>query len=190
MDPPPEYPEQRPLKRKRHKGGKHRSKKRKRRRSRSTSSNSSSSSTPSSDHRTKNSSHNSKVSDKSLRFVDVIVIFFTNVSKLFIRYIIIVYRLDNRKLSETFLWELTEFLTNSHWKALGRTLQVEESQLTAIATQHTGGNRELYYQMLLTWKEKYPKKFTFGTLYCALMKENHCAVAKKMDSIYRKQEIR
>jgi len=87
-------------------------------------------------------------------------------------------------LDSKFFWGLSSNLTSGSWKALGRTLELEESQISTIEQTHRGqGNRELNYQVLISWKENFPKKATFGTLYTALCTENLVSVARKMNRI-------
>ncbi len=71
-----------------------------------------------------------------------------------------------------------------NWRALGRTLGIDEAILLNIEHTHRGsGFRECAYQMLLSWKEKFPKKCTFGVLYNGFKKEGMNSVAKKMMSV-------
>jgi len=87
-------------------------------------------------------------------------------------------------LEETFLWEMSTHLDNLNWRALGRSLGVEETVLVNIDHTHkASGFRECAYQMLLSWKQRQPKQCTFGVLFSKLCKENMNSVAKKMKQI-------
>ena len=64
------------------------------------------------------------------------------------------------------LWKISQFI-NNHWKSLGRNLEVPEEDLNQVEHAHKD-MRECSYQMLLKWKERFPQKCVFGTLYVAL----------------------
>lgn len=91
------------------------------------------------------------------------------------------YRRDVRKLSDTDMWKISELMNTMNWRALGRTLGLEESILLNIEHAYKStGFRECAYQMLLEWKGRKPNKCTVGCLYTALVKENLNSVAKGM----------
>jgi len=96
-------------------------------------------------------------------------------------------RNDATKLESSYLWDISQHLeTNMNWKSLGRTLWLEENVLINIEVSHRlSGMRELFYQVLINWREKQPKRCTFGNLYTALRKEGMNAAAKAMMTIRR-----
>ncbi|XP_013792671.1 uncharacterized protein LOC106476569 [Limulus polyphemus] len=88
---------------------------------------------------------------------------------------------STKKLEDTDMWEISALMNTVSWRALGRTLGLEESVLLNIEHTHkTSGFRECAYQMLLEWKGRKPQKCTFGTLHTALCKENMNNVAKEL----------
>ncbi|KAG1652899.1 Ankyrin-2 [Nymphon striatum] len=92
-----------------------------------------------------------------------------------------VHKKDSRKLSDTDMWKISELMNTTNWRALGRTLGLEESILLNIEHAYKStGFRECSYQMLLEWKGRKPTKCTFGSLYTALVQENLNSVAKGM----------
>ncbi|CAG0879835.1 unnamed protein product [Darwinula stevensoni] len=94
------------------------------------------------------------------------------------------YRRNPIKLSDADLWDISAHMNSINWRALGRTLGLEESVLLNIEHAHkAAGFRECSYQMLLEWKGRKPKKCTFGNLYTALTKENMNSVAKQMTTM-------
>jgi hypothetical protein len=82
------------------------------------------------------------------------------------------------------LWRVSAFMNKINWRALGRTLGLQESALVNVETSYkTAGCRECAYQMLLEWKGLKPKSCTVGSLFSALTKENMNEVAKEMAAI-------
>ena len=79
------------------------------------------------------------------------------------------------------LWRVSASMNNINWRALGRTLGLQESALVNIESSYrTAGCRECAYQVLLEWKGLKPKQCTVGFLYSALTKENMNEVAKQI----------
>ena len=79
------------------------------------------------------------------------------------------------------LWKISGEMSSINWRALGRTMGLEES--TLLNLEHSFKNhgvRECAYQMMLEWKEKKPKTCTFGSLYSALTTEKMNGIAKKL----------
>lgn len=64
------------------------------------------------------------------------------------------------------LWKISQFI-NQQWKSLGRNLSVPEEDLKQVEYAYKD-MRECSYQMLLKWKERFPSKCSFGSLYVAL----------------------
>lgn len=92
-------------------------------------------------------------------------------------------RRDPRQMTDGDLWRVSASMNNINWRALGRTLGLQESALVNIESSYrTAGCRECAYQVLLEWKGQKPKQCTVGSLYCALTKENMNEVAKKIAS--------
>ena len=90
-------------------------------------------------------------------------------------------RRDPRQMTDGDLWRVSASMNNINWRALGRTLGLQESALVNIESSYrTAGCRECAYQVLLEWKGQKPKQCTVGSLYCALTKENMNEVAKKI----------
>jgi len=84
-------------------------------------------------------------------------------------------------LSDQDMWLISAHMNAINWRALGRTLGLEESMLLNLEHAHKGsGFRECAYQMLLEWKGTKPKLCTFGNLYQALNTEKMNGVAKHM----------
>eukprot|EP00090_Calanus_glacialis_P008679 TRINITY_DN17039_c0_g1_i1.p1 TRINITY_DN17039_c0_g1~~TRINITY_DN17039_c0_g1_i1.p1 ORF type:complete len:960 (-),score=170.98 TRINITY_DN17039_c0_g1_i1:174-3053(-) len=90
------------------------------------------------------------------------------------------------KLSDQDLWQISAHMSAINWRALGRTLGLEESILLNLEHAHKGsGFRECAYQMLLEWKGMKPKTCTFGSLYSGLCQEKMHGVAKHMATLYQ-----
>ena len=63
---------------------------------------------------------------------------------------------NNLKLSDNDLWQISAQMNAIKWRALGRTLGLEEDILLNVENAHkSGGVRECAYQMLLEWKVNY-----------------------------------
>ena len=85
------------------------------------------------------------------------------------------------KLGDQDLWKISGEMSSINWRALGRTMGLEESTLVNLEHAHKSqGVRECAYQMMLEWKEKKPKTCTFGSLYSSLSTEKMNGVAKKL----------
>ena len=85
------------------------------------------------------------------------------------------------KLGDQDLWKISGEMSSINWRALGRTMGLEESTLVNLEHAHKSqGVRECAYQMMLEWKEKKPKTCTFGSLYSSLTTEKMNGVAKKL----------
>merc|ERR1719495_1734313 len=94
------------------------------------------------------------------------------------------------KLSDQDLWLISAHMNAINWRALGRTLGLEESMLLNLEHAHkSSGMRECAYQTLLQWKETRPKFCTFGGLYTALCEEKMNSVAKNMTTILQDQKF-
>lgn len=90
-------------------------------------------------------------------------------------------RRDPRMMTDGDLWRASSTMNNINWRALGRTLGLQESALVNIESSYRkDGCRECAYQVLLEWKGQKPKQCTVGSLYTALTKENMNEVAKKI----------
>ena len=90
------------------------------------------------------------------------------------------------KLNDQDLWLISAHMNAINWRALGRTLGLEESILLNLEHAYKGsGFRECAYQMLLEWKGLKPKTCTFGGLYTGLCKEKMNGVAKHMAALYQ-----
>ena len=90
-------------------------------------------------------------------------------------------RRDPRMMTDGDLWRVSASMNNINWRALGRTLGLQESALVNIESSYrTAGCRECAYQVLLEWKGLKPKQCTVGFLYSALTKENMNEVAKQI----------
>jgi len=90
------------------------------------------------------------------------------------------------KLNDQDLWLISAHMNAINWRALGRTLGLEESILLNLEHAYKGsGFRECAYQMLLEWKGLKPKTCTFGSLYTGLSKEKMNGVAKHMAALYQ-----
>ena len=88
---------------------------------------------------------------------------------------------NQHKLGDQDLWKISGEMSSINWRALGRTLGLEESTLVNLEHAHKSqGVRECAYQMMLEWKEKKPKTCTFGSLYSSLTTEKMNGVAKKL----------
>jgi len=99
------------------------------------------------------------------------------------------YKNDQRKLTDQDLWLISASMNAINWRALGRTLGLEESVLLNLEHAHKGaGFRECAYQMLLEWKGTKPKQCAFGSLYTALCEEKMNGVAKHMAGLFSQQK--
>lgn len=91
------------------------------------------------------------------------------------------HRNNPRKLTDQDLWRVSACMAGINWRALGRTLGIEESVLLNLEQSYKGyGVRECAYQMLLEWKGHKPRKCTLGTLYTSLCNEKMISVAKEI----------
>lgn len=69
-------------------------------------------------------------------------------------------------LNDSTLWQLSGGLYKE-WKHLSRSLELPETELYNI--EHTHKDlRECAYQALLRWKDMFPQRFTYDTLFSAL----------------------
>ena len=60
---------------------------------------------------------------------------------------------NNLKLSDNDLWQISAQMNAIKWRALGRTLGLDEDILLNLEHAHkSAGVRECAYQMLLEWK--------------------------------------
>ena len=85
------------------------------------------------------------------------------------------------KFSDNDLWKVSGEMASINWRALGRTLGLEESILVNLEHSYKSqGMKECVYQMLREWKEKKPKTCTFGSLYAALTTEKMNYIAKSL----------
>ena len=85
------------------------------------------------------------------------------------------------KFSDNDLWKVSAEMASINWRALGRTLGLEESMLVNLEHCHKSqGMKECVYQMLREWKEKKPRTCTFGSLYAALTTEKMNYIAKSL----------
>ncbi|GAB6025735.1 hypothetical protein CHUAL_011718 [Chamberlinius hualienensis] len=88
---------------------------------------------------------------------------------------------DGRHLDEVDLWHISATINTQNWRALGRTLGLEECVLINIEHSYkTVGFRECAFQMLVEWKGRKPKHCKYGVLYQSLVKENMNNAAKQM----------
>ena len=95
------------------------------------------------------------------------------------------------KLSDQDLWLISAHMNAINWRALGRTLGLEESILLNLEHAHKGsGFRECAYQMLLEWKGMKPKTCSFGSLYSGLSQEKMNGVAKHMAALYQQGTLK
>jgi len=100
------------------------------------------------------------------------------------------YKRNPYKLSDQDLWQISAHMNAINWRALGRTLGLEESILLNLEHAHKGsGMRECAYQTLLNWKTR-PKNCTFGGLYTALCEEKMNSVAKHMSNLLSQGSIK
>ncbi|RWS25106.1 uncharacterized protein B4U80_07940 [Leptotrombidium deliense] len=98
-------------------------------------------------------------------------------------------RLSMRKLSDSDMWQISSLMNTMNWRALGRTLGLEESVLLNIEHAYKStGFRECAYQMMLEWKGRRPQQCTYGNLYTALCKEKMNAIAKGISKLALGQE--
>ena len=87
---------------------------------------------------------------------------------------------NNLKLSDNDLWQISAQMNAIKWRALGRTLGLDEDILLNLEHAHkSAGVRECAYQMLLEWKVNYkmtlykivvqgtPIRLLFQHLYCS-----------------------
>merc|ERR1719369_1021145 len=94
------------------------------------------------------------------------------------------------QLSDQDLWSISSQMNAIKWRALGRTLGLEEDILLNLEHAHKGsGVRECAYQMLLEWKGMKPKSCTFGNLYISLSTEKMNGVAKHMAALMNKGNL-
>ena len=88
---------------------------------------------------------------------------------------------NNLKLSDNDLWQISAQMNAIKWRALGRTLGLDEDILLNLEHAHkSAGVRECAYQMLLEWKVNYtmilykvvvqctPIRLLFQHLYCSI----------------------
>ncbi|RWS14892.1 uncharacterized protein B4U79_09002 [Dinothrombium tinctorium] len=95
-----------------------------------------------------------------------------------------------RKLTDSDMWQISALMNTMNWRALGRTLGLEESVLLNIEHAYKStGFRECAYQMMLEWKGRRPQQCTYGNLYTALCKEKMNAIAKGISKLNFGQEI-
>merc|ERR1719186_1136395 len=98
---------------------------------------------------------------------------------------------NTRKLTDNDLWQISASMNAINWRALGRTLGLEESVLLNLEHAHKGsGFRECAYQMLLEWKGMKPKTCSFGSLYSGLSQEKMNGVAKHMAALYQQGTLK
>jgi len=98
---------------------------------------------------------------------------------------------NNLKLSDNDLWQISAQMNAIKWRALGRTLGLEEDILLNVENAHkSGGVRECAYQMLLEWKGVKPRQTTFGRLYGALVQENMNMVATYMVKLLTDKQLK
>ncbi|KAF4519526.1 hypothetical protein B566_EDAN009429 [Ephemera danica] len=91
------------------------------------------------------------------------------------------HRNNPHKLTDSDIWKVSSCMGAINWRALGRTLGIEESVLLNLEQGFKGfGVRECAYQMLLEWKGHKPRKCTLGALYTALCNEKMNSVAKQI----------
>ena len=85
------------------------------------------------------------------------------------------------KFTDMDLWKVSGEMASINWRALGRTLGLEESMLVNLEHSYKSqGMKECVYQMLREWKEKKPRTCTFGSLYTALTTEKMNGIAKSL----------
>lgn len=95
------------------------------------------------------------------------------------------------KLSDHDLWNISSQMNAIKWRALGRTLSLDEDILLNLEHAHKGsGVRECAYQMLLEWKGMKPKHATFGCLYSSLVQEKMNMVAKHMATLLTTKQLK
>ena len=88
---------------------------------------------------------------------------------------------NNYKFCDNDLWKISAEMNSVNWRALGRTLGLEEAVLLNTEQNHKNiGTRECAYQMMLEWKENKPKNCTFSSLYKALTQEKMNGIAKNL----------
>lgn len=91
------------------------------------------------------------------------------------------HKINPHKFTDGELWTISSEMSSINWRAVGRTLGLEESTLLNLEHSFKSqGVRECVYQMMLEWKEKKPKTCTLGSLYTALNTEKMFGVAKKL----------
>ena len=71
----------------------------------------------------------------------------------------------------------------SKWKFIGRQLGVDETEITAIErnTTYSGSIKEMFYQMMLKWKETKGEKATREELIRALTKEGLKQIVEQLE---------
>jgi len=98
---------------------------------------------------------------------------------------------NNLKLSDNDLWQISAQMNAIKWRALGRTLGLDEDILLNLEHAHkSAGVRECAYQMLLEWKGVKPRQTTFGRLYGALVQENMNMVARHMADLLSSKQLK
>ena len=91
------------------------------------------------------------------------------------------HKTNQHKFSDQELWRISGEMLSINWRAVGRTLGLDEPTLVNLEHNYkTQGVRECVYQMMLEWKEKKPKTCTLGSLYTALYTEKMHNVAKNL----------
>jgi len=98
---------------------------------------------------------------------------------------------NNLKLSDNDLWQISAQMNAIKWRALGRTLGLDEDILLNLEHAHkSAGVRECAYQMLLEWKGVKPRQTTFGRLFGALVQENMNMVATHMANLLTNKQLK
>jgi len=98
---------------------------------------------------------------------------------------------NNLKLSDNDLWQISAQMNAIKWRALGRTLGLDEDILLNLEHAHkSAGVRECAYQMLLEWKGVKPRQATFGRLFGSLHQENMNMVATHMANLLSNKQLK
>lgn len=98
---------------------------------------------------------------------------------------------NNMRLSDHDLWNISSQMNAIKWRALGRTLGLDEDILLNVEQAHkAAGVRECAYQMLLEWKGMKPKQATFGGLYAGLGQEKMNLVTKHMVTLLTTKQLK
>jgi len=101
------------------------------------------------------------------------------------------HKINPHKFTDGELWTISSEMSSINWRAVGRTLGLEESTLLNLEHSFKSqGVRECVYQMMLEWKEKKPKTCTLGSLYTALSTEKMFGVAKKLIKMQETGQIK